>query len=145
MPCMLGASCSEVGLTLRTLQLEPGWWRVSANSTDLRPCRDRHSDSPGCAGGSGGDNGTSCKPGLTGPYCRLCTNTAETQYYNPLSFACEACDSAGVSTLVWVLIVVLLLLAAGRAASWGLLGKAGAAQLLAHILARALQRTWLFP
>jgi hypothetical protein len=36
--CLDGANCSFVGSTLATLQLEPGDWRASLDTTDAREC-----------------------------------------------------------------------------------------------------------
>jgi hypothetical protein len=36
--CMDGADCSFVGSTLASIQLEPGYWRASGNTTDVREC-----------------------------------------------------------------------------------------------------------
>ena len=67
------ADCSRSGSTLWELSLEPGWWRTNTSSRDIRSCRDDQSDAPGCAGGK---NESVCKPGLTGPYCRVRCATA---------------------------------------------------------------------
>ena len=80
------ADCSRSGSTLWELPLEPGWWRTNTSSRDIRSCRDDQSDAPGCAGGK---NESVCKPGLTGPYCRVRCATAWLAHvhYSALGYA----------------------------------------------------------
>jgi hypothetical protein len=37
-PCIDGADCRTIGSTLAFLQLAPGYWRASSNTTDVRKC-----------------------------------------------------------------------------------------------------------
>ena len=81
-----GTSCTnETGVTLSTLPLEDGFWRPSNSSSDIRPCPDVAGGSAsGCGGGV-----PLCKEarGLTGVYCRTCTNSSA--YY--VSSECRPC------------------------------------------------------
>ena len=61
-----GSECTTGGLTLATLPVASGHWRWSDASTDLRRCEFEDA----CVGGTGDP----CAPGLTGPYCQLCSS-----------------------------------------------------------------------
>ena len=59
-------NATEFGMTLQTLYLKPGHWRVTENSTVIYKCFNEDL----CLGGS---NLTSaCVEGSTGPYCEVC-------------------------------------------------------------------------
>ena len=77
--------------------------------SDLRRCSDFGADS-GCIGGVGDGEGP-CKPGLRGPYCRLCNLTDNTRYYDTDRSECRPCaGDAAFSFLVALGCGVLLLL-----------------------------------
>merc|ERR1740130_443836 len=113
--CKTGSDCSTdvSGVTLETLPLLPGYYRISNASNDLRRCPDFGHNS-GCVGGVGSGEGP-CKEWLAGPYCRLCNVTDRTRYFSADKSACLACkDDAGVplalgfSLLIVVLSILLL-------------------------------------
>lgn len=115
MPCKTGSSCSAnvTGVTLETLPLMPGYYRVSNDSDDLRRCPD-FGDSSGCVGGVSLGEGP-CKEWLTGPYCRLCNVTDRSRYFNPDRSACLVCEgdagaplAIGFGLFIAVLAIVLL-------------------------------------
>ena len=58
-----GTRCTELGATLARLPIEPGYWRISRESVDVRACPDERKE-----GGSGctGDPDAQCAFGLTG-------------------------------------------------------------------------------
>ena len=93
-PCGFGMRCTTPGLTLHSLPLEVGFWRIGANSTDVRRCPDASSNSSGCGGSEGGG----CKPWLTGIYCKLCNASARgVRYYDAQTSSCQPCKNAGKS------------------------------------------------
>ena len=111
-PCVVGVDCSAWGSELTHLELRPGYWRPSADSVDVRRCRDgglaiardcepSHNASElaacetrlsveislsGCQGGA--DVESQCGPGLNGPFCKLCREsniTSSRLYVRPAS------------------------------------------------------------
>jgi len=113
--CKTGSNCSAdvSGVTLETLPLMPGYYRVSNASDDLRRCPD-FGDSSGCVGGVGLGEGP-CKEWLTGPYCRLCNVTDRSRYFSPGRSACLACEgdagaplALGFGLFIATLAIVLL-------------------------------------
>lgn len=57
---------------METLQLQPGYWRISASATKLYRCEDGTNGTAGaCLGGAeAGDS--SCRVGSVGPLCQIC-------------------------------------------------------------------------
>jgi len=113
--CKTGSSCSAdvSGVTLETLPLMPGYYRISNVSDDLRRCPD-FGDSSGCVGGVGLGEGP-CKEWLTGPYCRLCNVTDRSRYFSPDTSACLVCEgdagapfALGFGLFIATLAIVLL-------------------------------------
>ena len=113
--CKTGSICpADVsGVTLETLPLMPGYYRISNISDDLRRCPD-FGDSSGCVGGVSLGEGP-CKEWLTGPYCRLCNVTDRSRYFSRDSSACLVCEAdagaplaLGFSLFIAVLAIVLL-------------------------------------
>jgi len=104
-----GSECTTGGLTLATLPVASGYWRWSNASTDLRRCEFEAA----CVGGAG----DSCAPGLTGPYCQLCTANASNPalYFDEDSQGCVECatkqisaSQAGLAAMLALLLAVLL-------------------------------------
>ena len=72
------AACDRPGISLRTLPLEPGFWRVSETSVELRACPTPES----CIGG------TVCSANRTSPNCNA-DNLCEVGHRGPLCLVCE--------------------------------------------------------
>jgi hypothetical protein len=89
--CAEGADCREKGVTLAELPLAQGWWRVTPDSTDVRPCNVK-----AACDHSGHANATSiwaerqCADGYLGPLCGAC----EEKHYATASGVCTACDGS---------------------------------------------------
>ena len=113
--CKTGSNClaNASGISLATLPLMPGYYRISNSSDDLRRCPD-FGESSGCVGGVGFGEGP-CREWLSGPYCRLCNVSDMTRYFNPDESACLPCEgdagpplALGFSLLTVTLAVILL-------------------------------------
>ncbi|GMI11479.1 hypothetical protein TrLO_g5191 [Triparma laevis f. longispina] len=103
-----GVSQDTPGMTLKTLDLKPGYWRTSVNSTEIIPCL----NSKHCMGGP---NITDlCNEGYTGPLCAVCDkNYAGTGSGKTLT--CNVCSgdatfTIAVYTVGYFLIASLLLI-----------------------------------
>ena len=108
-PCPIGSACKGSGSTLALLPLLPGYWRTNDNSSDLRRCPDASSpNTTACAN----KQGALCKPGTTGPYCRVCNVTDGSRYFDSVQSACVECGDAVTSlvALVGITLAVLFLL-----------------------------------
>jgi hypothetical protein len=119
--CPVGTDCGS-GSTLEELPLRKGFYRLSANTVDVRVCPDAQSNcsasfgrqecesSSGCVGGVG----NLCAPGLGGPFCLLCSNRSaagdERVYYRRATSdavaTCKACGDTTISTIIVVVSVV---------------------------------------
>ena len=109
--CPVGAMCNASGVTLDTLPLEEGYWRIARNSTDVRRCPGNFAGSGchGCFGDACVEGGSAiwasnhslCKAEpyrLTGPYCTLCDTTdariaGQTTYYDAELRECRICET----------------------------------------------------
>jgi len=126
MDCPEGTACNQNGASTQSaLQLEPDFWRVSENSVDILACPIPNS----CKG----DNGSLaslqnrkvfgeayCETGYTGPLCGVCASGA---YFEPVAYACVACEDAGVRTLfsspaIIITIVVFLVILLSKFCFW---------------------------
>ena len=67
--CTTGMDCSTKGVTLEELTLSEGYWRHSANTTDIRYCPKEKL----CLGGK---HGQYCPEFNKGPYCLVCKDGA---------------------------------------------------------------------
>ena len=82
--CPSGSLCPSPGITIRTLPIKRGYYRLSNASHDVRRCPDAYANcgdelecqesNSGCRGGD--DVDASCADGLTGPFCLLCRDDA---------------------------------------------------------------------
>ena len=94
-------------MTLASLSLARGYWRVSNASVAFRLCPDANSDSSACVGGVG----ELCKNGTSGPLCALCLH--DNHYYDDASSECRECVvSGGSASIVLPLLAVGYLLVA---------------------------------
>ena len=113
--CKTGSDCAQAtGLTLASLPLLPGFYRISNASDDLRRCPD-HGPRSGCVGGGVGEGEGPCGQWLQGPYCKRCNVTDISRYYNAELSACLPCENETLKgqalTLTGVSVTVLLFIA----------------------------------
>ena len=86
-----GSNCLASGVTLQTLPLKPGYWRINNTSSDVRRCPDVSKNASSACQGL---PESPCKAGLNGIYCRFCVNTSGT-YFSSEQSACLSCARAG--------------------------------------------------
>ncbi len=112
--CPAGSRCYH-GSELRSIEVQPGYWRPSALSSDVRPCPDAEIFCHGTNSSEHGANVHGCGAGLSGPFCRLCS-PRDGYYADPTSGSCVSCDGnrIGVGVLGSVLFFCLLVLTASR-------------------------------
>lgn len=121
--CPPGVDCTEIGVTLLGLPLRPGYYRLTANSLDVRQCPDAAvcdmdtNSTGGCLRNSGCIGGpavnSSCGERLRGPFCRLCNES--NHFYSEASARnaaqCTPCSELfagdGFITLVGLIVGVL--------------------------------------
>jgi hypothetical protein len=82
-------SDGPLGMSLQTLDLLPGRWRVTTNSTIIYRCWTEDF----CLGGD--NTSTYCKPGHTGPYCEVCKDGYAKSYG-----ACVECVGNETLTII---------------------------------------------
>ena len=90
--CPEWARCAEAGNTLATLELLPGYWRVSNRSSDVWPCASGGNNSSPCEGGShpGASGDGYCIDGHAGALCEGCTQ--HEWYYSSSTRQCAPCS-----------------------------------------------------
>jgi hypothetical protein len=96
-PCLEGATCAADTL-LGNISLNPGHWRFSNASMDVRPClkHDDPSKSPCVGGPSVGDQGSGyCRQNHTGPRCEVCSSGMYFDYFDKDEPRCIDCPSYG--------------------------------------------------
>ena len=108
--CIDGALCTGFGTTLATLDVQPGFWRSSYNSTKISRCPTEDL----CRGGnqscgdlwcSGGDEsiiGTACRNGHMGAWCQVCQDN-----YYLSSGVCQECGGGSEAITLGVPMAVL--------------------------------------
>ncbi len=127
-PCPVGADCGAGAITLQTLKLNPGYYRISSASNDVRRCPDaggplincsgvctatgmKASTTSGCLGGE--DVNMQCRMGLTGLFCELCEDH-NGRYYQKASGSitaeCLQCDGMIALRLGLTFLALLTLL-----------------------------------
>ena len=117
-PCPGGARCARA-TTVETLVIQPGHFRPTTATADVRPCPNHTasgflqlSTPSGCAGGTGAGDEL-CRPGLGGLFCQSCNASmvaAGGHYYDAAAVECKACSAATASSAgVWVLVGVVAL------------------------------------
>ena len=104
--CPEGATCNQVGTTVETLNLEPGYWRTGNTSEFLLPC-----PTPGyCVGGVSGY----CRANHTGVFCATCVSGyvhgGALGYCVPCEAAKVAEDQQRFAAIVVAAVLILLLL-----------------------------------
>ncbi|GMH94871.1 hypothetical protein TrST_g7752 [Triparma strigata] len=100
--CEEGMECDEVGVTLKKLRLSEGFWRHSANTTDIRECPKEHL----CQGGEHGDY---CPTYNDGPYCLTCVEGAGGNWESE----CQSCEDSSAATTSFFIVVAVLLVVCG--------------------------------
>ena len=107
-PCPEGSICDGFGTTVRSLQLEEGYWRAREYSNLIVLCSEKTGHEDSCRGGSNTTNfgaGT-CLDGHTGPYCDVCgTGWA----LDKDSGECFECNDEVHDVAVAVVVVVFIL------------------------------------
>lgn len=121
MPCPVGTNCPQLGTSLFDVQLNPGYYRYSRYSLDVRRCPDAGANCSGaseCAESTSGCRGIAsspCADGLDGPFCQLCAAPAEDDglvyYYVPANSIAVASCAPCVQSLGSIIGVLLLLVA----------------------------------
>ena len=104
-PCPVGTICDRIGHTLRSLQVQPGYFRRHELSVDVQRCSDAAvgcsttaicaESRSGCRGGD--DVNNSCAPSLSGIYCQKCEEVGSVYHAATISqnATCVACAGAG--------------------------------------------------
>ena len=102
------------GLTLQSLDLQPGFWRVSLNDTTIRKCPKPEFCIGGRLNGQDGLNTSVCKEGHMGPFCGVCQapHLGFSPGYAMSQGQCISCEGNKAATYV----------AAGMAVVGGFLG-----------------------
>eukprot|EP00964_Phaeocystis_antarctica_P001482 scaffold788_cov74-Phaeocystis_antarctica.AAC.1 len=123
--CGAGAACKVRGVTVATLPLKAGYWRLSPESTEIKRCPDAaHGSDSACVGGDGTStpaktrrqlgSSSACRESTTGPYCQLCDDEATVGsgsrlYYSRSTRTCKECTGdlvAPISTAVGIAVVL---------------------------------------
>jgi len=97
-----GVSTDTPGMDLQTLNLLPGFWRTTLNSTRILPCvNPRH-----CKGGA---NITDlCSEGYTGPLCAVCAS-GYAATGSGKSLECNVCTGSAKATIIaYVMLLIMM-------------------------------------
>ena len=124
LPCRVGMECIG-GATLSRLQLDPGYWRRTNSTLDIRRCPDAGENCSSlseCANTTSGcrmSGVEACLPGLTGTFCRLCADSNNSYYVEASGerpASCEECTntlgrtvSLGTAVMAGLLAIAYLL------------------------------------
>ena len=121
MLCGAGAACKVRGVTVATLPLDAGYWRLSPESTEIKRCPDAaHGNDSACVGGDGTStpaktrrqlgSSNACRESTTGPYCQLCDDGSGSRlYYSRSTRTCKECTGdlvAPIGTAVGIAVVL---------------------------------------
>jgi hypothetical protein len=112
MGCPAGIDCAKPGTTVPTLKLEPGFWRTSSTSTDVRHC-----PSPGACVGSSDPSGY-CAEGHTGAYCGVCLDGYSEVGTSLTGMTCVECTGGNKATVALGAVVLAVLLTAPCVYFW---------------------------
>ena len=94
--CPSGTVCDVDGAsTLSNLFIEPGWWRISDETDEVRRCTH---GSLGCRGGLNFSKGY-CTDGHQGILCAVCSDG---YYFDPKESACLLCDNLPSPGQLWL-------------------------------------------
>ena len=95
-PCLAGAWCGW-NASIRTMLLQPGWWRLTEVTTDIRRCGSGSGNTSGCAGGFPSQG---CTGSTSGPLCQVCLQ--DDYYYAPSEGICTSCPHWWVQLLTFL-------------------------------------------
>ncbi|CAN0179302.1 unnamed protein product, partial [Ectocarpus sp. 12 AP-2014] len=85
------------GTTLETLELEPGYYRISNTSHTVRECFQESA----CKGGTDASHDGYCAAGYEGPYCATCSEG----YAHGSTYSCFRCTGEkGDTAVVWLVV-----------------------------------------
>ncbi|CAM9881399.1 unnamed protein product [Choristocarpus tenellus] len=90
-------------VTLETLTIDKGYWRIATNSEEILPCY----NADACVGGQTGSSNF-CEVGYLGPYCSVC----DEKYATTLAFTCSKCsgtDGDGFLAVATILLGIIVL------------------------------------
>jgi hypothetical protein len=85
--------CEEIGLTVETIPVAEGYWRLSNRTVDIHECNVPGNFSA-CISGV---DGTQCAEGHTGPRCEWCV--VDTDWYDIETGTCQDCGDIVTFTL----------------------------------------------
>ena len=97
--CATGTDCSSVGVSVASLPLLPGWWRLQ-NSTQLERCF----ATSNCTGGSNANE--LCGVGYEGPFCGSCAAIQNGTRYHRSVGRCKPCEGSVVPAIIGVLLAL---------------------------------------
>ena len=90
--------CTTPGVSTAMLHLQPGHWRASRHSTDVRSCFNAEA----CEGG----DESACRATHFGPYCTLC----ESGYFLDVARLCQPCRESMQSDRHQIIAICALVL-----------------------------------
>lgn len=112
LPVPDGVRSDIIDMNVTTLQLEPGFWRTTSTSTDVRHC-----PSPdACVGGS--DTSGYCAEGHTGAYCGVCLDGYSEVGTSLTGMTCVECTGGNKATVALGAVVLAVLLIAPCVYFW---------------------------
>jgi hypothetical protein len=105
--CPIGANCMKGTLT-STLKIQAGYWRISNESADVRPCPVNQT----CRGSAEGAVGY-CNTGIDEhvPYCSRCIEYPE-KYLDISDSTCKPCSGSQYALLIYISVIMLIVLTA---------------------------------
>ena len=122
--CGTGTMCEVSGVTVATLPLAAGYWRLGTESTEIKRCPDAaHAGGSACVGGTGTSapaatrrqlgSSSVCRASTTGPYCQVCDDEtmdgSGNLYYSHSTATCKECSgdlAVPISTVVGIAVVL---------------------------------------
>ncbi|GMH71325.1 hypothetical protein TL16_g05623 [Triparma laevis f. inornata] len=116
-PVKKGMSLDTSGMSLTTVTMEPGYWRVGPQSIDIRQCPIEAA----CVGGNISAANGYCRGGHRGPYCNLCMK----EYTKDPFHLCQTCDSTtadlvySILTIFTIMIIIGLILGCAHKKHFG--------------------------